>query len=697
MNQVITPIQYYNMDNLDIKNFQPYSSVEDNDYVLLVKVNGTDGRISVSLLRSQLGSEVKPSIVDGMWHIGKTNTNIPAEGETPVFRASSAGIEYKYEKETEENWRPLVGYDVLKLKFSDLTPEQKQELKMRLSDLTPAEIAELQRPAAESVANIIKTDGEVKRAEALRVDAEQNRVAAEKDRVTEHGALVTATNSAKDAATAETVKTVQATKDAVAATGLLNEVIEDTVAAAELAAEAAGSVDAIKKSTEDAKNKTIEATNAALETATHPTYVDADFFFYRWNSAVKAYEKTDIYVRGDKGEKGDIGQKGDKGDTGATGATGQKGDKGDKGEQGSTSFDALTPEQKAELKGEAGAPGTKGDTGATGAPGQKGDKGDKGDQGIQGVQGERGYTGMTGATGIKGDKGNAGQQGVPGQKGDKGDTGQSGAPGVKGDKGDKGDIGNSGSNGVSCTHSWNGTELVITSASGSSSANLKGDKGDKGDIGAQGAKGEPGAPGQKGDIGVSGAPGQKGDKGDAGLQGERGYTGATGAQGVPGQKGDKGDKGDKGEQGIPGIQGERGYTGSQGSTGVQGATGAQGTPGQKGDKGDKGDTGAQGIGDPTVSGVNTVYTLTSLPVNKRSITAALVSATNISLAANMSIGQEIYIRCVAAESFTQPIPAAYPWTSMNGNSVDLLIGDVFEISIWCYDTGVYSISIKMKE
>lgn len=37
-----------------------------------------------------------------------------------------------------------------------------------------------------------------------------------------------------------------------------------------------------------------------------------------------------------------------------------------------------------------------------------------------------------------------------------------------------------GSNGVSATHSWNGTVLTITSASGTSSADLKGDKGDTG-------------------------------------------------------------------------------------------------------------------------------------------------------------------------------------------------------------------------
>lgn len=38
--------------------------------------------------------------------------------------------------------------------------------------------------------------------------------------------------------------------------------------------------------------------------------------------------------------------------------------------------------------------------------------------------------------------------------------------------------GTNGKDGVSATHSWNGTTLTVTSASGTSSANLKGDKGD---------------------------------------------------------------------------------------------------------------------------------------------------------------------------------------------------------------------------
>ena len=67
-----------------------------------------------------------------------------------------------------------------------------------------------------------------------------------------------------------------------------------------------------------------------------------------------------------------------------------------------------------------------------------------------------------------------------------------------------------GADGVSATHIWNGTTLTVTSASGTSSANLKGDKGDQGEQGIQGIQGEKGSDGAKGD---------KGDKGDTGTAG----------------------------------------------------------------------------------------------------------------------------------------------------------------------------------
>lgn len=61
-------------------------------------------------------------------------------------------------------------------------------------------------------------------------------------------------------------------------------------------------------------------------------------------------------------------------------------------------------------------------------------------------------------------------------------------------------------NGIS--HSWNGTVLTITSDSGTSSCDLKGEKGDDGVRGAQGIQGEQGI------QGIQGEQGEKGDKGD---------------------------------------------------------------------------------------------------------------------------------------------------------------------------------------
>ena len=71
-----------------------------------------------------------------------------------------------------------------------------------------------------------------------------------------------------------------------------------------------------------------------------------------------------------------------------------------------------------------------------------------------------------------------------------------GKPGVNGRDGVDGKDGSPGKDGISATHSWNGTVLTITSASGTSSADLKGDKGDKGE------QGIPGPPGHTPEYGV---------------------------------------------------------------------------------------------------------------------------------------------------------------------------------------------------
>jgi hypothetical protein len=173
------------------------------------------------------------------------------------------------------------------------------------------------------------------------------------------------------------------------------------------------------------------------------------------------------------------GVKGDKGDTGDVGPQGPKGDTGERGPQG--------------IQGEVGLRGPKGDTG------------DAGPQGPQGIQGETGATGATGPQGPKGDKGDTGATGAQGPKGDTGETGSQGATGP------------AGADGVSCTHSWNGSVLTVTSASGTSSADLRGPQGIQGIQGATGPQGEAGPQGIQGETGPTGPQGPKGDTGDDGA------------------------------------------------------------------------------------------------------------------------------------------------------------------------------------
>ena len=93
-------------------------------------------------------------------------------------------------------------------------------------------------------------------------------------------------------------------------------------------------------------NEVSAAIDNANDTASHPTKIGADNYVYEWNKATKAYQKTDILVKGDKGERG------------ATGAQGPQGVQGE--------------------RGETGARGAQGATGPQGAQGPQGERGEKG-------------------------------------------------------------------------------------------------------------------------------------------------------------------------------------------------------------------------------------------------------------------------------------------------------------------------------
>lgn len=97
----------------------------------------------------------------------------------------------------------------------------------------------------------------------------------------------------------------------------------------------------------------------------------------------------------------------------------------------------------------------------------------------------------------------------------------------------------------------------------------------------------------------------------------------------------------------------------------------------------------------TITGVNTVTTLASLPITKRSIVATVTAATSLSLASNLELGQELYIRIYnnSSSAITQPIPNSGNFVSMNGTSVSIPSKSFIEMSIWCYESGKYSIRI----
>ena len=135
-------------------------------------------RVAVSVLKGVDGREVSLQVTkdyiqwrytDGNWQNLIAIADLKgAAGETPVFRTGSSGIEWKYVSEPDTAYRSLVSYDVLKLKFSDLTTEQIQEF----WEAIPADLITLfQKPATDAAAEVRNEMAQISEAASIAIKA----------------------------------------------------------------------------------------------------------------------------------------------------------------------------------------------------------------------------------------------------------------------------------------------------------------------------------------------------------------------------------------------------------------------------------------------------------------------------------------------------------------------------------------------
>ena len=102
-----------------------------------------------------------------------------------------------------------------------------------------------------------------------------------------------------DLASKATENTEKATKNANDATGVANDAAELAKTAARNATDAAVLAEEKAGVANAAAELATSSAVAAQETADHPTYVGDNFYVYKWNKETKAYDKTNVFVKGD--------------------------------------------------------------------------------------------------------------------------------------------------------------------------------------------------------------------------------------------------------------------------------------------------------------------------------------------------------------------------------------------------------------
>ena len=143
--------------------------------------------------------------------------------------------------------------------------------------------AELSRAGAETervnaeVSRSVAESGRVT-AENARSAAETSRASAENTRVQAENARATSEAARIDAEATRVTEFATIRRDAETATSNASTAADNAYAAAEAAT---------------------DAKEAATEIAEHPTYIGTDNYVYAWNTVIKSYDRTNIYVKGE--------------------------------------------------------------------------------------------------------------------------------------------------------------------------------------------------------------------------------------------------------------------------------------------------------------------------------------------------------------------------------------------------------------
>lgn len=327
------PGQWETVQSTDGVTSLPVFKVIGNTYKLV--------RVAVSILQGIDGHEVELRLNTDrtaiQWrYVGVSGSNLdPTEwinlvdlslikgdpGENPVFRKGTSGLEWKYQSESDSSWRLLVSIDDIKLHFSDLTEDEIAEFWRGVPEDV---VALFQKPATDAAAEVLEQMNEITENANKAIDdicqlettveeqeearesfyaqaqiQEQNRQTKEAERqkaAEEQSAAAEEQAEAAEAhAKAEKARVLADSERDKTFTTRMQEITTATQNA-DTAAETA------EESAQEADKQALAARGAAADaqdTADHPTYIGADYHVYKWNKEAKAYDKTDIFVKGD--------------------------------------------------------------------------------------------------------------------------------------------------------------------------------------------------------------------------------------------------------------------------------------------------------------------------------------------------------------------------------------------------------------